>query len=413
MNFIQKETKSGVPLYILPMPQANSVASGALVRVGSRDEKWPKEAGLAHAFEHMFGQGSKKFPSKKFLSEYVEEVGGRRNAFTGKELTFFHNQVPFSEFERSVNLLSEQIQYSLIPEEKISSEVNVVIEELKRADDMPERVLSDFTYEHVYNNHPLSHRVLGTKESLLKFKKGDFINFINHHYYFGNYTFIVAGCIDPEKAVKMFNAYFTLIATSGEDNKKVSKEELLTVPKSKIIRAAKFNQVHINLVAPVVGAAIEDKTSLSLLASMIGMGMSSPLYEEIRNKRGLCYVVRAQYYPGTDAGLFSIYMATSPEKHEEAIDATFSVIKNTIENKSRLEATKRMVLGRLALDFENPSEIIRRAAYDTIFLGKPQGYEETNCAIKNISILDISSVTKKYSVSERLIPVILFPESLQ
>src|SRR3989344_7349436 len=105
MNFIKKITKSGVPLYILPMPMANTVASGVLVNVGSMDEIMPQEAGIAHGFEHLFFQGTKKFPDKKILSEYIEEIGGFKNAFTAKELTFFYNQVPFVEFERGVNLL--------------------------------------------------------------------------------------------------------------------------------------------------------------------------------------------------------------------------------------------------------------------------------------------------------------------
>lgn len=411
MNFVKKFTKSGIPIYILSMPAAQTVACGVLVNVGSRDEKWPEEAGLAHVFEHLFFQGSKKFSNRKALYEYIEEVGGHGNAFTSRELTFFYNQVPFLEFERSVNILSEQIQHSLIVSEKISLEIQVIIQELRQSQDNPETFLQDLTYRAIYKNHPLSHSPLGLEESLSKFKREDFFNFINRYYYPGNFTFFVVGRIDSDEAVKMFDRYFVTRVDRPRNIR--AQQNLLEKPDNRIIASKKINQVHINLAAPILFANRQEKIFLDLFSLMIGSGASSPLVEEIRNKRGLCYRVYSGYYVGTDAGLFRIYMTTGLEKHKEVIDLAFSILENNKNNHERLEKVKLMKLGKLALKYENPINIIIDAAYGTVFIGEPQDYKEINESIKDVTIQDILKVTEKYLKPEQFTTALLIPEDLK
>ncbi|MBI3046375.1 MAG: insulinase family protein [Candidatus Harrisonbacteria bacterium] len=409
MNFIKKITKSGVPLYILPMPSANTVASGVLVNVGSRDEKMPEEAGLAHGFEHMFCQGSKKFPNKKSLFEYIEEIGGVRNAFTWKEITFFHNQVPFNEFERGVDLLSEQIQYSLIQEEKVSKEMKVVMQELKRRQDSPAIFLGDLTFEAVFGDHPIGHMTLGNEQTLLRFNRESFISFLNRYYNSSNYTFLVAGNVDPDLALDTFNKYFVLKA--GEKN---IRPRLSIQPAKKTAVFYKgINQAHINLAIPIDVNSLKEKWSLNLFAMMIGYGSSSPLYIEIRDKRGLCYSVNANYYWGTDYGLFKIYMATDKEKYKEAIDLAFSVLTENKNNATLLEKAKKMELGALARRFENPINIISDAAESVAFTGSPYGFQEVGKAIKDITIQNIEKVVDKYLKPEQFTAVLLAPEDFK
>lgn len=410
MNFIKKITKSGVPLYVLPMPGANTVASGVLVNVGSRDEKMPGEAGLAHGFEHMFCQGSKKFPNKESLFEYIEEIGGVRNAFTWKEMTFFHNQVPFKEFERGVDLLSEQIQYSLIQEEKVSKEMKVVMQELKRRQDNPAIFSYDLTFEAVFGDHPIGHMTLGKEETLTKFNRESFISFLNRYYNSSNYTFLVAGNIDPAIALDIFNKYFVL--KSGEANARPYLP-LSGKPKNPAIFYKKINQAHINLAISIADANLKEKWSLDLFAMMIGYGSSSPLYIEIRDKRGLCYSINANYYWGTDYGLFKIYMATDKEKYQEAINLAFSVLTKNKNTEFLLEKAKKMELGKMARQFENPLDIVVGAASSAIFAKQPFGYQEVEDIIKDISIEDIEKVVNKYLKPEQFTTILLAPEDMK
>ncbi len=412
MNFIKKITKNGVPIYILPMAGAKTVASGVLINVGSRDEKWPAEAGLAHGFEHMFFQGTKNFPDKKTLSEYIEEVGGIKNAFTSRELTFFYNQVPYPEFKRSVRLLGEQIENSLIPAEKINLEMQVIVQELKRAEDNPEIFLSNFTYQTVYKNHSLSQSPYGKKESLLNFKRNDFIGFMNRYYQPENYTFLIAGKIKPNEALREFNRHFKKKIGVNKNNVRLS-ENFPKKSESVAVAYKKINQVHVNLAAPILSAIIKEKISLDLFSLMIGSGSASPLFEEIRNKRGLCYQVYASYYQGIDAGLFRIYMATGKEKYKEAIDVAFSVIEKNRTNKERLNKIKKMKLGKLSLKYEDPLNVITDAAYMTAFMGRPLGYKEIEKSIKNITIEDIKKVVNKYLKFEQFTIVLVAPEDFR
>lgn len=410
MNFIKKITKSGVPLYVLEMPGANTIASGVLVNVGSRDEIMPQEAGLAHGFEHMFCQGSKKFPDKKSLFEYVEEIGGIRNAFTWKELTFFHNQVPFQEFERGVDLLSEQIQHSLIQEEKVSKEMQVVIQELKRRQDSPAILSGDLTFEVIFGDHPLGHMTLGNEETLLKFNRENFISFLNRYYNSNNYTFLVAGNIDPDVALDTFDKYFIL--KSGEKNIRPHLPTQKNV-KNPAVFYKKINQAHINLATAINTANLKERWSLNLFAMMIGYGSSSPLYIEIRDKRGLCYSINVSYYWGTDYGLFKIYMATDKEKYQEASVLALSILNKNKNNTALLEKAKKMELGVLARRFENPLNIIFDAADSITFTGNPYGYQEVSQAIKDITIQDIEKVVDKYLKPEQFTTVLLGPEEMK
>ena len=411
MNFVKRITKSGVTLYIFSMPAANSVASGVMVNVGSRDEIMPNEAGLAHSFEHLFFQGTKKFPDQKSLAGYIENVGGFKNGFTYKEHTFFLNQVPFVEFELGVDFLSEQLQYSLLLEEKITKEINVILQEIKRKQDNPKSLLYDLAYEAIFKDHPLGHPALGNEKSLLNLKREDFVNFMKRYYNSANFTFFVAGRIDVDKAVEMFDKYF-ISEIPGEKNARIYQRPDLNIQK-KFIFNKPINQVNMYIAAPVTEVGIKEKWCLDLFASMIGSGMSSPLFEEIRDKRGLCYSISSAYHWRSDLGLFVIYMATAKERYKEAIDLVISIIENNKNNEALLEKVKKKELGSLALRFENPRNIIISAALATTTLGKPYGYEEVQEAIKDITIQDIENVVDKYLKPEQFTTVLLAPEDLK
>lgn len=411
MKFIKRITKTGVTLYALPMPAANTVASGVMVNVGSRDEIMPKEAGLAHSFEHLFFQGTNKFPDQKILSEYLEGVGGRKNGLTYKEHTFFLNQVPFSEFERGVNYLSEQMQYSLIPEDKIKKEINVILQEIKRKQDNPSGLLYDLAYEAIYKEHPLGHPVLGNEKSLLDLKREDFINFMKRYYNSANFTFFVAGRVDADEAAEMFDKYF-ISEIPGEKNVRSLQMPNQDIPK-KIIFNRPINQANIYLAASISEISAKEKWCLDLFGSMIGNGMSSPLFEEVRDKRGLCYSINASFHWRSDLGLFTVYMATSKEKYQEAIDLVFPIIAANKNNEALLEKAKKKELGSLAMRFESPWNIILSAAIATATMGKPYGYEEVQGAIEDITIQDIEAAVDKYLKSEQFTTVILAPEDLK
>jgi predicted Zn-dependent peptidase len=410
LNFHKLETKSKSPLWIFPQPNANSVALGVLIFAGTRDESWPKEAGIAHALEHMHFQGTEKFPSSGKISGYVEEVGGRLNAWTWKEMTFYHTYLPAEYVRRGVEILSQQISHSIFPEEKIGIEMKNIIQEIRRRNDNPGSYIYKLNNELIYGNHPLGKDTLGTQESVAAFNRNDFLNFKNRYYNSNNMVFVVAGNVDDKNIVSLFNEFFEFVP--GEKNER-KIEELSDFSAKLSINKKEIEQVHLILGAIAGTAVSKDASNLELFGYMISGGMSFPLFQEVRDKRGLCYEIHGGLNKWSDLSSFNIYIGTDPKRYREAIDATLEVLEKSKSDKELLEKSKALRIGRLALDFENMSNVIRIAASDITFLGSPRGYEQIKSEIEKVTIGDIEKSVDKYLSKDKISRSMLVPQKFE
>ncbi len=406
-NFSKSITKSGVTLWTLSAPHFNSVSIGVVVRCGTRDEIWPKEAGIAHALEHMHFQGTENFPNSLKLSEYVEEIGGRMNASTGKERTFYYSRVPIGYAERAVRVISEQIKKSIFPEEKIPVEMKNIVQEMNRRNDDPPRYLGKLAMEFIYNNHPLSKDGLGTEESVSSFKREDFLNFKKRYYDPSNYVFLAVGNISEKEALELFNKYFE---EQSKIEPNIIKSEMVSVQLDKIlIEKKELKQLHIRMNA-LIGAG-KDKSSLYLdfFVGMISGGMSFPLFQEVRDKRGLCYSIGSSIAEYSDVGFFDIYIGTDHKRYKEAISATLEVIEKSKSDENLLNKVKNLMIGRLLLSYENTSNIIHMAAGDITFLGYPRGFQEVKKEMEEVTIDNIKRAVDMYLKPEQILTTMLAP----
>lgn len=396
-------------MWILPLPQSETVSTGVLINVGVRDEIWPQEAGLAHASEHMHLMGTREFPTSKDISNYIEEVGGVINAWTSKEATFYHNQVPAAHAERAVHLLSQQLRETVFDDKKIVTEMKNIIQELRRENDNPQwltRILAD---EFVYGSHPLSRNVLGTEEAISAFTKESFLSFQKRFYDPANFAYVVAGNITPQKALKLFNNYFPEKAQTKPNNRPAIK--LAPAVSHQLIKTKKdIEQVYLVLNALTGKAKDKEATYLDFFCKMISGGMSFPLFQEVREKKGLCYEIWATSMEGSDTGIFFLYMGTDPKRCKEAINASLNVIKKHKSNNALLEKVKKMQIGRLALRYESTADIIELAAFDINSTGKPRGYNQILKEIKEIKIRHIKGVVDKYLKPSLIFKTILAPD---
>lgn len=411
LSFSETKTKSGVSLWTLSSSNYNSVALGVLVRCGARDEIWPKEAGIAHALEHMHFQGTVDFPNNMKLTEYIEEVGGRINASTNNERTFYFTRVPSGYAERAAYIISEQIKNSIFPEDKISIEMKNIVQEIRRRNDDPQRYLWLLSKKFIYSDHPLGRDVLGMEESVLHFTKDDFLTFKKRYYDPSNYVFIAVGSITKSEALKLFDKYFK--DRSKIDPNKRKNERVMVPPSKQFIKKKELDQLHISLDALISRG--EDKTSLYLefFRDMISGGMSFPLFQEIRDKRGLCYQIFASITKRMDVGNFTIYIGTDPKRHKEAIDATFEVIEKSKSDEDLLNKVKNLKLGQLMLNYENTQQIIRMAANDILFFGAPRGFEEIKKEIKEVNIDNIKESVDKYLNPKSIFTTLLAPKNFK
>jgi predicted Zn-dependent peptidase len=409
-NFIKRKTKSGVVLWILPMAHYGSVSVGVAVKVGTRDEIWPKEAGIAHALEHMHFQGTKNFLESKDLTEYIEETGGGMNAWTDTERTLYYARVPSNYIDRAINIISEQIKYALIPEEKISTEMKNIVQEIRRRNDNPTRYLYYISRKFIYNNHPLSKDVLGLEESVQNFKREDFINFKKRYYDPANFIFTVVGNVNPDQAVDLFDKYFP--EEIIENNRNQRSLDKIEIPENKrnVVRKD-IEQTHISLDALTNKASDDSTLYLEFFANMISGGMSFPLFQEIRDKLGLCYEIEASMVRQSDFGRFNIYVGTDHKRYTEAINAIFQIIDKYKADESLLEKVKKLKLGELTLDYENTGYILRSAINDIIYLGRPRGFKEIIDEIQAVSINNITRSVNQYLKKDLFFTTILAPKS--
>jgi len=394
-------------LWTLSSPNYNSVAVGVIIKCGTRDEIWPKEAGIAHALEHMHFQGTESFPSSMKLTEYIEETGGRMNAFTNNERTFYFSRVPAGHAERAVCVISEQINKPIFPEEKIPIEMKNIIQEIGRRNDNPQGYLWMLSQKFIYNNHSLARDVLGIEESVSAFTRDNFLAFKKRYYDPSNYVFIAVGDIEENEALKLFDKYFEEKSKIEPNNRK--NEKVKTRPEKQFIENKDVNQLHISLDA-LIGEG-KDNTSLYLefFRDMISGGMSFPLFQEVRDKRGLCYSIGASITKRSDIGCFSIYVGTDHKRCKEAISATLEVIEKFKSDEGLLEKVKNLKLGQLMLKYEDTQQIITMAVNDILFLGKPRGFEELKKEIEEVTIENVEESVKKYLNPESIFTTMLAP----
>lgn len=411
LKISETKTKIEVPLWTLSLPTYSSVAVGVIVKCGTRDEIWPKEAGIAHALEHMHFQGTKNFSNSMKLTEHIEETGGRMSASTSSERTFYFARVPVGHAEKAVRIMSEQLNFSVFPEEKIPIEMKNIVQEIRRRNDDPRGFLWKISQNFIYNNHPLARDVSGTEESVLAFTKNDFLEFKKRYYNPSNYVFIAVGNITEGEALKLFNKYFT---EKVETNLNKRNNEKVVMSSSKqFIERKELDQLHLSLDA-LVGEG-GDKTSLYLefFRDMISGGMSFPLFQEVRDKRGLCYSIGASLTKRIDIGDFKIYIGTDPKRYKEAISATLEVIKKSKFDEGLLNKVKNLQLGQLMLIYENTQQVIHVVANDILFWGRPRGFEEIKKEIEEVKIDNIREAVDKYLNPDSIYTTMLAPKDFE
>ena len=414
MKFERYDLDCGASFFAFRMPHAQSVATGIRVNAGTRDEDWtpnaasiPREAGLAHACEHMHFQGNSKFANSKETTAYLEDVGGGANAFTSQELTFYYNVLPSRHAERAATYLYHMLSEPLLRPEDITKEMKNILEEIKMYYDNP-RSFAEIIFEKLaYGDHSLAKCALGTSEAVSAFSQEDFLRYRSRFYSTGNYTFIAVGNFDPEKMAAQFNALFGA-QRSGERNVR-THESSIVHKKTLEVAGRDIKQLHVFLGAPIGPAEDRSTLALKVFTNMLSGGMSFPLFQEIRDKRGLCYTVRAGLSPYTDRSLFHIYLGTDPARSREAVSAVEDVVTASMGDKVLFLKAKDLIIGRMALSFESPAGILNSAAHSTAPGDVPRSPEEKIAEIESVEFEEMKAAAEQYLLPSNLVRTFVGP----
>jgi predicted Zn-dependent peptidase len=404
MQFNRTVLPNGLRVLTIPMPSFESATVMLMVGAGSRYETKDNN-GISHFLEHMAFKGTKKRPSAIDITSLIDGIGGQCNASTGKELTAYYIKSEASKIDLSIDILSDMLKCSVFDPKEIEKEKGVIAEELNYYEDTPIRKIGDVYERLLYGDTPLGWDIGGEKDIIRKVVRQDFIDYMKSLYSPHNMTLVVAGGIDPEKVIDLAEKYMgdmRRFDTIGYDKLHIDQIKPEISVKNK-----KTEQVHIALGFRTVKSDHPDKYPLEVLAAILGGGMSSRLFHEVREKRGYGYYISASSDQYQDAGSFVTSAGIDPTKVKDAIKVILQEhqkVRNSqfaIRN-SELKKAKEYLKGHLVLGLENSKAVSYYYATQELLEKKIDNPDEVLKKIDKVTIDQVEEVAKKYFVEKGL-----------
>ncbi|MBP3951988.1 M16 family metallopeptidase [Bacillus suaedae] len=407
------ELDNGVRILAEHIPSVRSVAVGVWIGTGSRLET-ASENGISHFLEHMFFKGTTTRSAAE-IAESFDRIGGQVNAFTSKEYTCYYAKVLDNHAAYAVDVLSDMFFNSIFDEEELVKEKNVVYEEIKMVDDTPDDIVHDLLSEASYGSHPLGYPILGTVETLETFN-GDSLRGYMDKFYTGDHVVIsIAGNITDD-VIEQIKEIFSKVKPTTY---KHETERPIFTP-NHIIRTKETEQAHLCLGYPGLEIGDKDVYALVLLNNLLGGSMSSRLFQEIREKRGLCYSVFSYHSSYQDSGMLTIYAGTGHQQLEDlasALIGTASQLADQGMTEKELTNGKEQLKGSLMLSLESTNSRMNRNGKNELLLKKHRTLDEIIEEIDQVSISDVNKLAVSILKSKPSISLInttgTLPQALQ
>jgi predicted Zn-dependent peptidase len=382
---------NGLRVLVEQIPTCRSVSFGIWVKIGSRNESTVQN-GISHFIEHMLFKGTDKYTAKD-IAEVFDGIGGNVNAFTTKEYTCYYAKVLDEHLPIAVDVLADMFFHSQFDVQELDKERNVILEEISMYDDTPDDLVHDLLAKASYGEHSLGYTILGTEDNLHALASEDLRQYMKEHYNIQNTVISAAGNVD-NRILELIEAHFGEFANQG-----VSSD--YTIPPfmgEAIFQSKQTEQNHICLSLPGCSVLDERVYGMILLNNTIGGGMSSRLFQEIREKRGLAYSVYSYHSSYMDSGLFTIYTGTAPKQTEEVLKVSLDIIGEMIAKgmtQSELRKGKEQLKGSLILSLESTSSRMNRMGKNELMLGKHFTLDETLARIEAVEMEQIDSLIKQ------------------
>jgi len=403
---------NGVRVITEAIPHVRSLSLGFWIETGSRNEL-PAKNGISHFIEHMVFKGTKKRNMKE-IAQSIESVGGYLNAFTSKEHTCFFARVLDEHLELATDVLSDLTLSPTFPEKELLKEKNVVLEELKQAEDDPDDIIHDYLEKAIFKANPLGMPIIGTAESITSFLRKDLIQYKSDQYTSDHLVVASAGNIKHEAVVELTKRYLKNIPQSSKSKRIKNSDSVIEEPNYVLNEYYKpIQQAHICL--GTIGHSIksEKRFAMQVLNTLLGEGMSSRLFQNIREKYGFAYSVYSFINMMRDTGSAGVYIGTDNSHVQQCIDLVWkelkSVCKHTV-TKQDLERTKAQLKGSLMLGMENiPNRMIRLGSSE-LYFGELISLDEIIAKIDAVTKDEIQEIAEELFVEDRFATVIFHPD---
>jgi len=340
----------------------------------------------------------------------VDGVGGENNAFTGKDMTGYYIKLQSGKLEIAFDLLSDMLANSLYKEEEIERERGTIIEEINMYEDTPMFDIDEVFYNLLYGQHPLGWSVAGTKETVSNLKREDFVNYSKRFYQGSDMVLTIAGNVKDEEVKKLSEKYFSSFE-KGKKEEIVKFEEKQTVPQVKI-KYKNTDQAHLYLGYPSFSFLDEDKTALSLLGAILGGGMSSRLFIQVRERRGLAYYIKSTSDLHQDSGYFAARAGVNIGKIDEAVKVIYEEFNKVLDgdiSQEEVIKAKEFVKGRISLSLEDTQEVAQWFGEKILMLDKVETPKDIFQKIDKITLEEINAVAKRVIRREKINLAIIGP----
>jgi predicted Zn-dependent peptidase len=394
--------KNNLKTIVFPTNKTDAVTVLILVGVGSRFEN-EKTRGISHFLEHLFFKGGEKFANSKAVAAAIDAVGGEFNAFTGKEYTGFYVKVARENLNLAFEVLADMLCRARFDSTEIEKERSVILQELKMYQDTPIYQIGWDFERLLFGENPMGWDQIGTEKNILNFSRADFLNFKNK-FYDPRKTFVVAaGNVDENSVRAEIEKKFDL-KNSAEN---LNSPEKISFEKSRkiLIKKKSTEQIHLTIGFRGVKFGDEKEMAARLLAVILGGNMSSRMFEEIRDRRGLCYSVRTAGDFYSDCGAISTYAGISPERFDEAaaaIAAEYFKIADGGISDEELKKARGFLRGKLILQFEDSEEIASFVGTQAVLRGEILRPEKLFEKIAKVSADEINDLARELFSKEKI-----------
>lgn len=390
-NLERTTLESGVTVVSEHMSEVRSVSVGFWFDVGARDE--PSElSGTSHFLEHLLFKGTDK-RSAKDIANLFDAVGGDVNAFTGKEYTCYYARVLDEDVTMALDVLTDMLTDSKVDPTELESERKVILEEIAMHEDAPDELVHDLFFQSLWAGHPLGRSVLGSNHTVGGVSRTQVVDYWHDRYNASNLVVAAAGHVDHEQLVDCVAQLF------DHDGRRTVREGGKPQPRFGVdVHRRPTEQAHVIFGKEGLPRGHDDRHALTILDTVLGGGMSSRLFQEVRERRGLAYSVYSYRSLFADGGTFGVYAGTTPHNVETVLDIVQEEIASIVSDgitEAELERAKGHVKGSLVLSWEDPGSRMNRVGKQQLTTGEILSIDELIARFEALDMDDITRVARE------------------
>lgn len=390
MNVRVTRLENGLRIVSDDMDSVESISLGAWVAVGARDEP-PELNGISHLLEHMAFKGTERRDAKR-IAEEIENVGGHLNAYTGREATAYFAKILKDDLALAVDIIADILQHSVMDPVELGREQDVIVQEIHQSNDTPDDIVFDFFQETAFPAQAIGRPVLGTAALVRGMDRTVLLDYMGRHYSAPNIVFAAAGRVEHDRLVALVSKAFDSLPPSKD-----SPREPATYAGGDFRESRKLEQAHVLMGMQGVAYQDRDYYTASVFSTLLGGGMSSRLFQEVREKRGLVYSIYSYMSSYLDSGLFGVYAGTGEKEIAELVPLVFDEIAKLTDGapEEEIARARAQVKAGILMSLESTSSRCEQLARQMIVFDRPLSVDEVVAQVEAVADAAIRRVAKR------------------